>query len=486
MPESRQTTLVASFLAALAIAGCAALPGSQASRPPIAELAMPAMPTPDAAIDAWPAEDWWKAYADPQLDALIERALADSPTLAVARARMAQAAATVGLARGNAAPQVNADLSVTRGRQSANYIFPPPPLGTGGEYTNVGQANINLSYDLDLWGRNAALIAAARDQADAAAFDLAAARLALTTNIARTYAQLAAQYELLDISEATLKQREQIADLTRKRVAAGLDTRVEMRQAETGSASLQAERVQLQSAIAVTRLQLAALAGAMPDAAAGTARPKLQTPPFNLPATLPLDLLGRRPEIAAQRARISAAREDIQAAKALFYPNINIAALIGYQSIGVGKLFEPSSLTNSLGPAVHLPIFDGGRLRANHAGRVADLDAAIAQYNQSVLAAAQDAIEQLTRSSGLEREGAATSAALDSATEAYRIALLRYEEGLSSYLTVLAVENQLLTQRRAMADLKARRLDLQIALVRALGGGFNAPSPSEKLTEKQP
>jgi NodT family efflux transporter outer membrane factor (OMF) lipoprotein len=485
MPENRQTTLAASLLAALAMAGCAALPGSQPSSAPIVDLALPAMPAPQDAVDAWPAEDWWTAYADPQLDALIARALADSPTLAGANARMAQASAALGIARGNAAPQVNADLSVTRGRQSANYLLPPPPLGPGGEYTNIGNANINLSYDLDFWGRNAALIAAAGDEANASAFDFAAARLALTTNIVRAYAQLAAQYELLDIAEATLKQREQIADLTRQRRAAGLDTNVEVRQAETGTASLAAERVQLENAIAVSRLQLVALVGAMPDAAGGIARPKLKTPPFNLPAKLPLDLLARRPEIAAQRARIGAAHEEIRAAKTLFYPNINLTALIGFQSIGVGKLFEASSQTSSLGPAIHLPIFDGGRLRANYAGRVADLDAAVAQYNQSVLAAAQDAIEQLTRCSNLEREGAATSAALDHASEAYRLALLRYREGLSPYLTVLAVENQLLTQRRATADLNARRLDLQITLVRALGGGFNA-APSDQPSEKQP
>lgn len=485
MPERRLS--LAALLAALAVGGCAALPGSRASRPPLTELALPTMPAPAAAIDAWPAEDWWKAYADPQLDALIERALADSPTLAAARARLAQAAAAAGVARGSAAPQANADLSASRGRQSGKYLIPPPPLGPGGEYITQGQASLSLGYDLDLWGRNAALIAAARGQADAAAFDEAAARLALTTGIARAYAQLASQYELLDIAEATLKQRQQIADLTRRRLAAGLDTSVEVRQAETGTASLQAEIVQLQSAVAVTRLQLAALAGAMPDAAAGIARPQLQTPPFNLPAGLPLDLLGRRPEIAAQRARIGAAGAEIAAARAQFYPNINLAALIGYQAIGLGKLFEAASLTNSVGPALHLPLFDGGRLRANYAAKMADLDGAVAQYNQSVLAAAQDAVEQLTRSAALEREAAATGAAVDAAREAYRIALLRYREGLSSYLSVLAVENQLLTQRRAMADLKARRLDLQIALVRALGGGFDsAPATSEQSSPKQP
>lgn len=478
------------LLATLALGGCALLPPDLANRlsmlvPTQSATPSPA-PAPASTVEAWPADEWWKSYGDPQLDALVERALADNPNLAGARARIAQAEAAAALARGNAGPTVNGDLSVSRGRQSANYLIPPPPLGPGGQYITQGQATLGFGYDLDFWGRNAALIAAAQDQAEAAAYDYAGARLALTTNLARAYAQLAAQHDLLDVAEATLKQREQIADLTRKRLAAGLDTRVEVRQSETGTASLQAEIAQLQSAIAVTRLQVAALAGALPETAGSIARPKLHTPPFNLPANLPLDLLARRPEIAAQRTRIEAARENVKAARALFYPNVNLTALIGYQAIGLGKLFKTDSLTNSLGPALHLPIFDAGRLRANYAGKAAEVDAAIAQYNQSVLAAAEDAIEQLTRAAGLDREAQATAAALAAAQEAYRIALLRYQEGLSSYLSVLSVENQLLVQRRAMADVQARRLDLQIALVRALGGGFAAPAHPDKISQQQP
>ncbi|MGE5493234.1 MAG: efflux transporter outer membrane subunit [Actinomycetota bacterium] len=484
MPDRR---LLLAALGGLLLGGCAGLPNLDfALFRPDAQVALATLPAPAGAVDAWPAEDWWKAYGDSQLDRLIDQALAGHPNLAAARARIAQAQAAAGVARGNASPQVNADLSVSRGRQSENYLIPPPPLGPAGQYINQGQATVGLGYDLDFWGRNAALIAAAQDQADAAAFDYAGARLALTVGIARAYAQLASQYEQLDIAQATLKQREGIADLTRKRVAAGLDTHLEIRQAETGTASLAAEMVQLEAAIAVSRLQLAALTGAMPDVAASISRPHLSTPPFNLPASLPIDLLGRRPEIAAQGARIAAAREGITAARAEFFPNINLAALIGFQAIGLNHLFDAGSLTNSVGPAIHLPIFNGGRLRSNYALRTAEAEGAVAQYNQSVLAAAQDVVEQLTRSAALDREAVSSQAALASAEEAYRIALLRYREGLSSYLSVLSVEGQLLAQRRALADLKARRLDAHIGLVRALGGGFAAPqSVSEKPTQQK-
>lgn len=429
------------------------------------------------AADAWPKDDWWLAYGDTQLTRLMQQALANSPSLATAQARLARAQAVAGLSRATGRPQVNAGVDASYGRQSGNYLFPKPPLGDGGEYISQGQASVNFGYDLDLWGRNAALIRAAEAQEKAARFDLDAARLALTTSIARAYAQLAAQYDTRDVLLATQHQRAAIHKLVVQRVSSGLDTQVEVKQAETNEAALRVELEQLATAIKVTGLQLAALTGDMPAAADTITRPHLSAVPFTLPASLPLDLLGRRPELAAQRARIETAFREAESAKAQFYPNINLSALIGFQSIGLGRLLSSDSQMNSVGPAIRLPIFDGGRLRANYAAKTADIDAAIAQYNQSVLSAAQDVAEQLTRVTDLAREEKATKEALDAAEEAYRLAMLRYRGGLSPYLTVLTVETQLLAQRRAMAALRSRREELHIALIRALGGGFNDDKP---------
>lgn len=433
---------------------------------------MPSADTIAQTTDAWPKQDWWSAYGDPQLDQLMQRALAHSPTLAMAQARIARAQASADLSHAAAGPQVGAGAELSYGRQSENYMMPRPPLGKGGEHVSQGQAALSFSYDLDLWGRNSALIRTAEAQLKAATFDRDAARLALTTSIARTYAQLAAHYDMQDVLLATRTQRLAIRTLVEQRVASGLDTRVEVKQADTNVAILRIELEQLATTIKVTRLQLAALTGDLPDAAAAIARPALAAAPFTVPKTLPLDLLGRRPELAAQRARINAAVSDVDAAKAQFYPNINLNALIGFQAIGIGQLLNGGSLMSSIGPALRLPIFDAGRLRANYAARASDVDAAVTQYNQSVLSAAQDAAEQLTRAADLAGEEEATREALAAAEEAHRLAMLRYRGGLSPYLTVLTVETQLLAQRRALAALKARRDDLQIALVRALGGGF--------------
>jgi NodT family efflux transporter outer membrane factor (OMF) lipoprotein len=462
--------------AALLLSACASFRGIAPTAVATDRVALPATDTIAQASDAWPAPDWWTAYGDSQLNALIEHALANNPNLAAAQARIVRAQAAAALNRAAASPQLNGAVEASYGRQSENYLLPKPPLGPGGEQISQGLAALNFSHDLDLWGRNASLIRAADAQQAAAAHDREAARLALTTSIARAYAQLASQYELQDVLLATQKQREAIRDLTAKRVAGGLDTRVELKQSETSEAALRVDLEQLTTLMEVTRLQLAALAGDMPSAASHIARPRLMPAPFTVPHDLPLDLLGRRPEVAAQSARIGAAVGEAQAAKAQFYPNISLTALAGFQSIGLGQLLTPGSFMTSIGPAIHLPLFDAGRLRANYAAKTADIDAAIAQYNQSVVAAAQDVAEQLARAAALSREEKAVSDALAAAEEAYRLAMLRYRGGLSPYLTVLAVESQLLAQRRAAVDLKAKRHELQIGLVRALGGGFGAPA----------
>lgn len=461
---------------ALLLNACASYQGigSTASRITRLELATPAT-TPDklaATRAAWPQDHWWLAYADPQLNALVEQALGTSPTLALAQSRIARAQAAVELSQAAGGAQAGLGADASYGRQSANYIMPKPPLGIGGTYVSQGRAALDFSYDLDLWDKNGALIRASAAQANATAYELAAARLALSTALVRSYAQLAAQYEMQDLLLAMQKQRDSLRTLAQQRLASGLDTRVELKQSETSVAALKLELVQLDTALEVTRLQISALAGRMPAAAKDIVRPNMSSMPLTVPEHIPLDLLGRRPELAAQSARIEAAIGEAQVAKAQFYPNISLSGFAGFQAIGLDKLLSAGSFANGLGPAIHLPIFDSGRLRANYAGKTADIDAAIHQYNQSVLSAAQDVAEQLTRMAALAREEQASNTALAASEEAYRLAMLRYRGQLAPYLTALTVETQLLAQRRVALELKAKRQDVQIALVRALGGGF--------------
>ena len=419
---------------------------------------------------AWPATNWWRTFEDPQLDQLIDEALSGSPTLMIAAARTRKALAFADTTRSSLYPRVDADLEITRERFSGKGEVPPPFAGS---WSTLHQLQATLNWELDLWGKNRAAYESALGEARAAAVDAYAARLALSTNIAQAYVQLQRAYLQLDVAEATLHEREQIYALTRDRNAAGIDSRLELKQAESALPATREQIAQLQETIALTRNQLAALLGQGPDRGLAIARPAASAVrPVVLPSTLPAELLGRRPDIIAQRARVEAAQKDIASAKAEFYPNVNLMAFVGFQSFGGGFLSAASRMMG-FGPAVSLPIFDAGRLPANLAGRNAEYDIAVEQYNQTLADAIRDVVDQLASFRSVDEQRRQQLQAQSTAQEAYDLALLRYREGIGNYLQVLSAEAPLLTQQGLDADLRSRQLALGINLIRALGGGFD-------------
>jgi NodT family efflux transporter outer membrane factor (OMF) lipoprotein len=233
----------------------------------------------------------------------------------------------------------------------------------------------------------------------------------------------------------------------------------------------------LQETIGLTRNMLAALLGAGPDRGLAIARPVANVlQPVALPSAMPAELLGRRPDLIAQRWRVEAAQKGIAGAKAAFYPDVNLVGLIGLQSFGAAGFLSGASRMVGFGPAVTLPIFEGGRLRANLAGANADYDIAVEQYNQLLADALRDIVDQLTSFASVEAQHREQEQALADAQEAYDLALLRYREGIGNYLQVLSAESPLLVQQGLEADLRARDLEISISLVRALGGGFSVPA----------
>ena len=463
-----------SLFALLLAGGCASIPASRhpATVTPVATLAAQrSFATATVAADAWPASEWWNAFGDPQLDALIAEALTGSPSLRVAQARTREALARADVAGAARYPQVNAGLASTRERFSANGLYPPP---FGGSWNTQSELSATLSWDLDLWGANRAASSAALSEARASAIDSLAARLTLSANIAHAYVQLERAYLELDVARATLEQREEILALSRERNAAGIDSRLELKQAEAAVPASRAQIVQLEETIALTRDALAALLGQGPDRGATIARPTARAlATIAIPARLPADLLGRRPDIAAQRWRIEAARHDVDAAKAAFYPNVNLTALIGFQNLGAATLLTAANRELGAGPALSLPIFDAGRRRASLAARGAGYDAAVEQYNQALADALRDVADQLASSHSVDAQRSEQQQAIAAAEEAYRLAMLRYREGVGNYLQVLSSETLLFAQRSLDVELRARALDVSINLVRALGGGYD-------------
>jgi NodT family efflux transporter outer membrane factor (OMF) lipoprotein len=343
------------------------------------------------------------------------------------------------------------------------------------------QANLQASgrLELDFFGRHAAALRAALGQQQAAAAELQAARVLLTANLARGWVALARLFSLRQVAERTLAQRQAQLALTRQRVSAGLDTEVELRLAQ-GSVPEAAQQIEaLDGQITLARHQLAALAGLAPQALDG-ALPRLaalrSTP---LPERIGADLLGRRADVVAARWRVEAAAAGVDGARADFYPDINLVAFAGFSTLGLDRLLSLGSRNYGAGPALRLPLFDGGVLRARLGARSAEADAAVAAYNGAVLDAAREVADAGATLRSLARQRAQQAQAGDAAEAAHGLARQRYEAGLGSYLLVLGAESAVLAQRNSAAELQARVLDTQVSLMRALGGGWRDERPSQ-------
>lgn len=430
----RRAPVVAAALLVVALAGCADMAGigSQAKLRDAASLGI----APDTA--AAPASrldsQWWLAFGDTQLNGLIDQAVAGNPNLQVAQARLARAQASADIAGAALKPQVKGDLDLNRQKFNSNYIYPAP---LGGSTQNIGLLQLSASWELDFFGKNRSALDTAIGAANAAAADADAARVLLASNVARSYFQWARLNDQLTVAQRTLAQRDETLKLVRDRVSAGLDTRLELRQSEGGLPEARQQIEALNEQIALQQHALDALVG-QPNVSASLKPPVLASvKPMALQGNIPADLLGRRADIAAARWRVEAATSDVKNAKTLFYPNVNLTASAGFQSLGFGKLLKSGSEQWGVGPAITLPIFEGGKLRANLRGKSADMDVAIESYNATVIDAVRDAADQVASAQSITRQQAEQRAAQTAAEGAYDIAVQRYRAGLGNYLNVL-------------------------------------------------
>jgi NodT family efflux transporter outer membrane factor (OMF) lipoprotein len=431
----------------------------------------------EAPAAAWPADDWWTAYGDPQLDSLIDQALKGSPDLREAEARFRSAAAQAEQARSPFLPQPSADFSAAPTRESKEIGFPPEfkSFLPGGYHTNT-RLTANLDWQLDFFGRNRAALAAAISTAEAAKADRAAARLQLSAAVATAYADLVRFYADRDAAEEALKVRKETLDLVGQRLRNGLETRGEFSQQHATVPAAQADLDRLDLQIVQARHQLATLLGKGPDAGLDIARPATPTlHPLGVPPDLAVDLIGRRPDITAARLRAEAAAQRERVAKLDFYPNISLSGYYGAQALDIGSLFNRDANIGSIGPAIHLPNFVGGpQLRGAYRQARGEYDAAVAEYDKTLSNALREVADAIASQRSLAIQVEDARRALTANEDAWQAAQARYKGGLSPYLNVLTAENAVLAARRNLADLEAQSLSLDVALVRALGGGFRA------------
>lgn len=421
---------------------------------------------------SWPENKWWLRYNDAQLNALVDEAIHDSPSLKAAAARLKSAEGLAQQAGASRYIQAGMALSASESKVSYQYQAYAPPKN----WNDYGSATLNFSYDFDFWGKNKAAVAAATSDFAAAQAESATANLMISTSLVQSYAELARLYANRDTAVTALDIRKKTVSLLQQRFSNGLETQGAVRQAEALRANAEAELLSIDESIALQKNALAALLGKGPDRGLSIARPgvKLQQS-FGLPKEAGVGLLGHRPDVTASRWRAESAAKRIGIAKAQFYPDVSLSAFIGYQAFGLDNLTRSGNNAGSIGPALYLPLFTGGRLQGQLTTAEASYEEAVANYNNTVTQAFHDVADVVTSSKALTARLQKTQEAVDAAQDAYQIANNRYRGGLATYLDVLTAEDALLGSQRALVNLQSRSFSLDVALVHALGGGYQAP-----------
>jgi NodT family efflux transporter outer membrane factor (OMF) lipoprotein len=483
---SRTATLLVLLSIVAATAGCASTGRVNGQQKAVApqSLAFQQKTAGDSVfVDGdWPAANWWSAFADPKLDALITQALADNPGLHIAEARVRAAADLAQVARSALFPTLDFNAAGTRQRASDNVVAAGDLRGLT---VNGARVALDFNYEFDFWGRNRDQLKAALGEVRAADADSEAARLVLATAVAQTYFQLQTDVAAADVAKETLGERTGLRELNLQRVSRGLQSNIPSRQSDQQVASSRVDVTAAEAAVQLDRHQLATLLGMGPGATLDVEMSlTTRDQPLPLPTDLPANLLARRPDVAAERFRVEAAAERIGVARADFYPNVNLAAFFGFEALQVEGLHLFSSGSRAYGatPAIHLPLFEGGRLRANLRGRYDEYDAAVAQYNQTLIDALRQVADNMVGLRAVRQQLTDQADARAAAADAYRLTLDRYRAGLTNYLDVLVNEERLLAERQKQVQLQGRSLALRVGMIRALGGGYRAPEMTSEGT----
>jgi NodT family efflux transporter outer membrane factor (OMF) lipoprotein len=412
---------------------------------------------------------WWEIFQDPQLNSLEEQINVSNQNLKAAEAVYTQARALLRYDRAAFYPSISGGASATRNRISSNR---PASLTTRGITYNDFQIPLELSYELDVWGRVRKTVEAQRGQAQASAADLATVNLSLHAQLAMFYFQarsLDAQEQLLN---STVEQYEQALALTESRFKGGIASEVEVQQASTQLETTRAQAIDVGVLRAQNEHAIATLIG-KPPASFTLASLPLNSPPPSIPAQLPSELLERRPDIAAAERRMASANAQIGVAKAAYYPTIGLNAVGGFESGVITTLLSGPSIFWSAGPSAVAPIFDAGRRRANLDQAQASYDETVANYRQTVLTGFQQVEDNLAALRILEKEADTQQRAVVASQKSLELSLTRYRGGITSYLEVTTAQSAALVDEVTAVNILGRRMTSAVQLIQALGGGWD-------------
>lgn len=475
--------LCAGFVCALA--GCALIHHDSEPYAPIAPDDIRLADDIHLARDGWPSARWWTDYGDAQLDALIDRALANAPTMVIARTRVAQAKSDVELVKAGSNLQVVALGLVDREHVSSNgflgpYALNDPALGFSGPWYTEGIVELGASLNIDLWGKQRAQVAASLGVQNARLAEVSAVELEISTDVAQIYYGIQTSYQLIDL----LEQSQQVAAFATQaheaRAARGLESRTFVEDAQARQLAVQQRIVNARAQIKQFRESLRALIGAGADNLPGIDPVPLPASRAALPSTLSYELLARRPDLQAMRWYVQASFDRIDAAKAAFYPSFDIKAFFGVDALHLADLFTHASQQFNLIPGVYLPIFDGGRLNANLSGARTASNLLIEQYDQAVLDAVRDVAQTGSRLEDLNAEAQLQTRNVQAVSFARESAAAHWRRGLVDQLTAMEAREPVIAAQVALLEIDGQRLSQDIALVKALGGGYRA-TPAVEL-----
>lgn len=461
-------------LALATLAGCAALPDL---KKPVAELPA-AWPRAMGAPAERVAADWWRAYGDDRLDALIQEALQHNADIRLAAARIQEARANLGLARADQAVQMQGAVEVSRSRRTEVGAMP-----AGGSPTNnTYKAQLQAAYELDLWGRYREATNVARSELLSSEYGRDVVRIALTSDVAQAYFTLRALDAQLELLHKTRANRQAAVDLQKLRLDAGVSSELELRQAQAELASLEASQARLTQSQGQQELALAVLIGRSPRAlmedpmARGKPLETLGEPPA-IPAGLPSDLLARRPDLRQAEQNVLTTHARIREARAALYPDLSLTAYLGSESKALSDLFSGPAAIWGLTAGLVQSLLNGGRTQAALDVRDARQAQALISYEQAVRQAFREVLDALIAHRQARELAEAEGRRAEALAKARDLADLRYRNGLSNYLTVLDAQRNVLQAELNRIDARLAQLNASAGLALALGGGWQADNP---------
>ena len=446
----------------------------------------PTVETPEAFKESWktaqPKDDmirgkWWEIFGDKELNALMEQVNTSNQNIKAMEAQFRQARAVADAARAAYFPIISAGASASR-NSNGNSVRKVAGINTSGINNNY-TASLDASWELDVWGRIRRSVEANESSAQASAADLEAARLIAQAELAVNYFQLRLSDAQKRLFEDTVKNYQRSLTLTKNQYAVGVAARSDVVQAETQLQSTKAQAMDIDIQRAQFEHAIAILIGKAPSSFAIKPLDGRPTLPV-VPASLPSDLLQRRPDIAAAERRVQAANAEIGIAKAAYYPDITLSASGGYESSTISKWFSVPSRFWSVGPSLAETLFDGGLRSAQTREAEAAYDQNVANYRQTVLIGFQEVEDNLAALRYLEQEAKVQAAAVAAAEESAKITMNQYKAGMVSYLNVVTVQAAALANERTQIDITNRQIIATITLIKALGGGWNVQALEPK------